>query len=173
MSNKKLNLTTPIIMLIAGAIAGLMLLIKPGATLNSVIRIAGWALIINGAVTAVQLFMAGKRNVNDYISCILQVAGGIAFMAIARFLVKLIPIVVGLGLIGLGAYKIKTAIDMKGKGKLTNQMILIIALAAVSAIVGIYVLLHPSGFTNTVIRILGAYILIECAEDLFAYYVSK
>ena len=172
MFKSKKPLTTPIILAIAGAVAGLFLLLRPGATLGTVIRIAGWALILDGAIKAVQLFLSGKRKLNDYVMPAAQVIFGVLFMIIARFLLKLIPIVVGLALIALGAYKIKTALDLKKKSASDKKWIVILALSALSAVIGIYVLCHPSGFTNTVIRILGAYLLIECAEDLYAYFIA-
>ena len=173
MTSSKKVLPTPIIYAAAGAIAGLWLLIKPGNALNSVIKIAGWALIIDGILKAVLMLLNGKRKIEDYIAPAVEVLLGAAFMAVARFLVKLIPIGVGLILIGLGAYKIKTGLEMRAKFVNDKKWILIVALSAASIIFGIYVLLHPSGFTSTVLRILGAYLLIECAEDLYTFYVSK
>lgn len=173
MFKSRKNLATPIIMLIAGAIAGLFLLLKPGATLRSVIRIASWALIISGAVCAVQMYLQGKRKASDYLYAGIQILAGILLMTITRFVLKLIPAAVGLILIALGGYKLYTAYLMKGTGKISRNALIICAFAVVSIIIGIYVLSNPSSFTNTLIRILGAYLLVECAEDLYAYYVSK
>lgn len=172
MFKTKKPLTTPILLAIAGAVAGLFLLLKPGATLGTVIKLAGWALIIDGIIKAIQLFLSGKKKPQDYLMPAVQVIAGIAFMVVARFLIKLIPILVGLALIALGAYKIKTALDLKKKSAADKKWIIIFALSALSIIIGIYVLCHPAGFTNTVIRILGAYLLIECAEDLYAYFIA-
>lgn len=163
---------TPIIMLFAGAIAGLFLLLKPGATLGAVIRICGWALILDGAIKAIQRFLKGKRRMEDYYLPACEIIGGFAFMAVARFLVKLIPVAVGLVLIALGVYKGKTAFVLKNRQSASRWVIMLI-LSIASALIGLYVILHPSGFTQTVIRILGAYLLIECAEDLYAYYISR
>ena len=167
------SLTTPIIMLLAGAIAGLFLLLKPGATLALVIKIAGWALILDGAIKAIQMFYEGKRTPDSYLMPLVQIIAGILFMVISRFLLKLIPIAAGLILVSLGAYKLKTALDLKKKYVNSSKWIVFLALSAASIAIGIYVLCHPNGFTNTVIRILGAYLLIECAEDIYAYYISK
>lgn len=173
MSRSYKRIQTPVILLIAGVIAGLFLLIKPGTTLNAVVNIAAWALILDGAIRAVQLFMEGKRNINDYIYAIAEVVIGILFTIVARFLLKLIPVAVGLVLIALGVYKGKTALELKGKGTLDKKSIIIIVLAVISVIIGVYILFHPSQFNKTIIRLLGAYILIECAENLYAYYLSK
>lgn len=94
-------------------------------------------------------------------------------MIAAHLLLRIIPIIIGLGLIALGGYKIKTALMVKGKAASDKSWIVIIVFAAVSIIVGIYILSHPAGLTNTLIRILGVYLLIECAEDLYAYYLMK
>ncbi len=165
-------LTTPIILALAGAIAGLFLLLKPGATLGSVIKLTGWALILDGVIKAVQLFISGKRKLNDYLLVAVQIVAGVAFMAVARFLLKLIPIIVGLFLIALAAYKIKTALDLKKRSSSDKKWLVMLVFSVLSVIIGIYVLCHPAGFTNTVIRILGAYLLIECAEDLYAYFIA-
>lgn len=171
MKTKK-TFTTPILLAIAGAIAGLLLLIKPGATLASVIKLVGWALILDGAIKAVQLFMGGKKRADNYMMPAVQVVAGVAFMIVARFLLKLIPVLVALGLIALGGYKIKTALDLKKKSASDKRFMIMFALSALSIIFGAYVLLHPSGFTNSIIRILGAYLLIESAEDLYAYFIA-
>lgn len=166
------TLTTPILLAIAGAVSGLFLLIKPGATLGIVIKLVGWALIIDAVIKAVQLVLSGKRKMDDFLMPAVQVIAGIAFMVIARFLLKLIPILIGLLLIALGAYKIKTALDIKKKSGTNKNWMIILLLSALSAIIGIYILFHPAGFTNTVIRIIGAYLMIECAEDLYAYFIA-
>ncbi len=160
------------IMLIAGAAAGLFLLFRPGATLQAVIRIGGCALILDGAIKAVQRLLMGQRRMENFYLPAFEIVGGFAFMAVARFLMKLIPVAVGLVLIALGVYKGKTALALKKRANGSQWMIMLV-FAIASAIIGVYVLLHPSGFTQTVIRILGAYLLIECAEDLYAYYISR
>ena len=172
MFKKKGFSQTSVIMLIAGAAAGLFLLLKPGATLNAVIRISGWALILDGAIKLLQRFLKGKRQKEDFYLPAAEIIGGIAFMAVARFLVRLIPVIVGLVLIGLGIYKGKTALETKKRIN-GSQWMIMLGLAVASAVIGLYVLFHPNGFTQTVIRILGGYILIECAEDLYAYWLSK
>ena len=172
MKRTKALTTTPVIMLIAGILAGLFLLLKPGATLGAVIRIVGWALIIDGILKAMRMLMNGKRNFENFRLPAIEILGGIAFMAAARLLIRLIPIAVGLILIMLGVYKAKSAFNIKNSSN-GKQWMLLFAFAVASAVVGVYVLVHPAGFTQTVIRILGGYLLIECAEDLYAYYLAK
>lgn len=172
MKRTKTFTQTPIIMLLGGAAAGLFLLLKPGATLAAVIRIVGWALILDGAIKAIQRYLKGKRQMEDFYLPCAEIIGGFIFMAVARFLIKLIPLAVGLVLIALGVYKGKTALELKKRSN-AGQWMIMLALSIASAIIGLYVLLHPNGFNQTVIRILGGYLLVECAEDLYAYWLSK
>lgn len=163
---------TSIIMLIAGTIAGFFLLLKPGATLGTAVRFAGWALIIDGAIKVIRRFSRGVRNVEEHFPSAVEIIGGIAIMAIARFLIRLIPIVSGILLILLAVYRGRTALQLRNHVN-GNLWILTLGLSIISAVIGVYVLLNPTGFTNTLIRILGAYLLIECVESLFACYNSK
>ncbi|MBQ5771233.1 MAG: DUF308 domain-containing protein [Clostridia bacterium] len=169
MSGTKKPLTTPIILAAGGALAGLFLLIKPGASLGAVIRFIGWAMIIDGAIRAVKAFLRGERNRMGYMIPAVQIVSGIAFMAIARILIGIVPVLIGSGLIGLAAYKIRLAMIGKKNAGIGKKDAAMFAAAALSAVVGIYVIFHPAVFTSTLIRLLGGYILLESAEDLIAY----
>lgn len=169
--NKNLRKISPVITLIAGIAAGLLLLIKPSAALNSVIKILGWGMIIAGAIQAVSLFLSGSKNANDYYNPLAFAVGGIAVLTLAHLVKKLIPLAIGIMLLVMGVLKIKNAFAMKNGND--KKWIITLVMAAFSVVFALFIIFHPATFTNTVLRIIGVLILLECADDIFALKIFR
>ena len=163
---KYLGKFSPAITLIAGIVAGVLLIFKPNATLNSVISIIGWGLIIAGALMAVEHLLSAKKDLKDYTDSAVLLVGGIAVLVLSGLIKRIVPMIIGVILLLSGLYKLKNALAMKKSG--SRQWVYMAVMAALSIGFAIFVFCQPVKITNTVLRIIGVLILVECAEDLFA-----
>lgn len=169
--NKYLKKLSPTVTVIAGIIAGVLLLLRPAATLNSVMKILGWGLIAAGASEAVSSFLSGKKTLSDYITSAAFVLGGIVVLLISRKVGRILSVAIGIFLLVSGIYKLIGAFGLKN-GR-SSAWIAPMVMAGISIAFALFMLIYPAQFTGIILRILGVMILVECAQDLFALKLFK
>ena len=111
MKKTKINMIVSMLIMIA---VGIFLLIRPGDTLTTAVRIFGIALLVLGAVGVVsQLLQKDDRSVISLIISAVEAVVGIIIIASPAFVVSLFPIVVGVIVALYGLSDLITALNMK------------------------------------------------------------
>jgi len=157
---------SPALTLIIGLIVGILLIFKPGAMIDLVVKIIGWGLIAVGAFMAGQKFVEGKKDLQSYVQGALMIVVGILVLLFAKSILKIFPLAIGILLLIAGLYKLKTAFELRKSSG--NKWIYMAAIAAASIIFAIIMIVRPTNVSDLALRIIGIFIVIECAEDLFA-----
>ena len=164
MRKSKINTIVSMLVMIA---VGAFLLIRPGDTLTTAVRIFGIALLVIGAVgIASQLLKKDERNV---IGLIISAAEAIAGVIIASpaFVVSLFPIVVGVIVALYGLSDLITALNMKKEDIGAWKLALI--LSTITIILGVILFMNPFQTMTTLVRIIGVVLVYKGITGLFIW----
>lgn len=156
-------------------VAGLLLLLFPQMTTSVVFWGMAAALMIAGAVQMIGYFrcdvqkaITGSGMATGLMLIILGLIVGCAQETIA----SLLPVIFGVVLFTGGVFKTQGAFDMKRMGDLRWFTTLIGAL--ISTVFGLIVLINPFGTLMTLMRVMGAFLVIEGVQDmLYAWRYEK
>lgn len=156
-------------------LAGLCLLIFPQMTTSVVFWGMAAALMIMGAIHLagyfrcdVQNAITGDKMATGLLLMILGLIVGLAQETIA----SLLPVIFGFVLFVGGVFKIQGAFDLKRMGDLRWFFTLVGAL--VSTVFGLVILINPFGTLMTLMRVMGAFLVIEAVQDmLYAWRYEK
>ena len=150
-----------VLSLVIMLLAGIFFLIFPGGSLHLAIRILGIGLILAGVIGAVN--QVGKKVDKSDIKLLCYVAeilAGIVILAAPSFVLKAFPFIAGLIILVLGIVDVVRAVQVLLEtvdGWKTS-----VALAALTVIVGIIIMINPFGSMKLLVRVIGA-ILIDQA----------
>lgn len=169
--NKQLKKISPMILLVAGVVSGLMLLISPSFAMKIIKNILGWGLIVAAVIQAVGMYMAGSRNANDYIAPVGYLIGGILVLTLTRLFKRLVPIAIGIILLISGIMKLRNTYMLKNNSD--KKWLIGVGMAAFSILFGLFMIIFPASFEGIILRIIGVLILVECVDDLFALKLFK
>ena len=164
MKKSKINTIVSMFVMIA---VGAFLLIRPGDTLTTAVRIFGIALLVIGAVgVASQLLKKDDRSV---IGLIISAAEAIAGVIIASpaFVVSLFPIVVGVIVALYGLSDLITALNMKKEDIGAWKLALI--LSTITIILGVILFMNPFQTMTTLVRIIGVVLVYKGITGLFIW----
>lgn len=143
-------------------IAGLFLVIKPGETLDLVIKAAGIALIAVGAVGILQFAIAKDkegRSVLRLIISVIELIGGIVFLVNPQAIVSVYYVFAGIVILLNGISNLSIALDMRKLGLRSWGAALLLSVIAIA--VGIIVILNPFGAAEAVTRFIGISVIYE------------
>ena len=143
-------------------VLGLVLIIFPAFSAEAFGIIAGIMMIVFGAVRLVGFFSRDLYRLAfqyDLPFGILLVALGVVFLLHLQSLVSFICISLGLYIMADGLFKIQIALEAKRFG--IGQWWLILALALVTGVLGLVLLLNPAGGSRLIMILLGISLLSE------------
>ncbi|MDO4547838.1 MAG: DUF308 domain-containing protein [Clostridia bacterium] len=150
------------------ALAGLFMLINPELALTVVIYLMGICLIVIGAFRVISYFRNDIRGGIVTMSLAVGLAlitGGILLLVFPLIPTYAMFMILGGILIGGGFTKIQMAYDVKRLGD-ERWWILLIASCA-SLIMGILALFNPFGVAVTLTMVLGCFLIVESAIDIY------
>mgnify|MGYP005790089263 CR=1 FL=1 len=151
----------------AGGLLGLLLLFFPQTTADAVLYIFGIALILIGAVRSVQYF---RMDVRSAISSrqlalgVLLIFAGVMVLVFSESFISFFPFVLGCVLFIGGIAKLQSAFDLKRMGVAKWYYDLFGVL--VSLLFGLIILLNPFSAAMTLMRVIGAALVIEVVQDV-------
>lgn len=137
-------------------ILGLVLILVPGLTMTTLVRIGAGALIATGIFDLLRYVFHkesdGKLNNRLVTGVILTIAGGI-LMSKPTLVINLVPTILGIALMIEGLVKLQRAIDLF-RMKYTKWLSVLLV-AAISLAIGILVLTNPFNTARTLVVIIG------------------
>lgn len=162
MKRSKMNAIVSMIIMIA---VGVFLLIRPGDTLTTAVRIIGIALLVLGAVgIASQLVKKDDRSVISLIISAVEAVIGIIIIASPAFVVSLFPIIVGVIIALYGLSDLLAALNMKKADNGGWKLALI--LSVITIILGIVLFANPFKTMSTLVRIIGVVLVYKGVTGL-------
>lgn len=163
MKKSKINAIVSTIIIIA---VGVFLLIRPGETLTTAVRLFGIALLVLGAMGVVsQLIKRDDRSVISLIISVVEAVIGIIIIASPAFVVSLFPIIVGIIIALYGLSDLLAALNMK-KADIGSWKIALI-LSVITIILGIVLFVNPFKTMSTLVRIIGVVLVYKGITGLF------
>lgn len=137
-------------------ILGLVLILVPGLTMTTLVRIGAGALIATGIFDLLRYVFHkesdGKLNNRLVTGVILTIAGGI-LMSKPTLVINLVPTILGIALMIEGLVKLQRAIDLF-RMKYTKWLSVLLV-AVISLAIGILVLTNPFNTARTLVAIIG------------------
>ncbi len=161
--------------LISGAVLlifGLVLMLRPGMTLNVIAQWIGAVIIIIGIIFIISYFWRSRimAGGSDFIIGVIILCAGIFVMVRTGFVVSILPVVMGLAVILSGLLKLQDSLNMHSAGIPSWKGICIAGI--ISIVFGLIVVLNPFSTMVLLMRIVGAGFIYSGATDIFsAVYV--
>jgi uncharacterized membrane protein HdeD (DUF308 family) len=165
--------TIPYLWLAAVLIFGLFLLIYPMTTAGVVLSVAGTIFVIVGVVRIVEYFLLDVREVLGgwmFASGVVWILGGVLLYVVPEALIAFMPMLFGLALLVGGAVKLQGAFDLKRIGSAHWYVPLIGA--ALSAVMGVVIIVNAVGLGSVLMRVIGAFLIFEAAQDAVYLWTS-
>lgn len=163
---------TSLIFSIVLFIIGLFLLIKPEATLDTISYIIGILLMIWGVIPVIT-FISNKDNNNyletSFIIGIFAVIFGIIVMLNPKFIVSIIPFVIGIWMIINGITKLTYSINLNKETDAMNSIII----SAIILVCGIVLVFNPFAGAKVLTQIIGIFIIIYSVLDIIECHTLK
>ena len=147
-------------------IAGLCLLLFPQMTTSVVFWGLAAVLMVIGVINLIGYFRASVITAvtgDSMASGLLLIVLGLVIGFAQETIASLLPVIFGLVLFIGGILKTQGAFDLKRMGDLRWFVTLIGA--AVSLIFGLVILLNPFGTLLTLMRVMGAFLVVESIQD--------
>ena len=145
---------------------GIVLVIKPGGTLNVICRIVGFAFLLAAAVLAVFGFGSReekKQRAFYFSGAVLAALIGIILIANPKFVISLLPIAVGLFVIVNGAINFMQALSIRKSGKRWGVHMV---LAVLTILLGVVIFTNPFSTMELLVRIMCVILIYDGISNL-------
>ncbi|MGN1420206.1 MAG: HdeD family acid-resistance protein [Eubacterium sp.] len=159
-----------IITIIASAVMGIVLLVRPGETLYVVSMICGITMIALG-IGALISYFAKDRNLFLIVLAVISVITGIIVCVEYKNIVSILLFLFGLFILISGIVDLITSIDVRRYG--FGDWIVSFLLSVATAILGLLIVINPFSSSLAVIRLLGISLIVYAVLDLIAFIQVK
>lgn len=159
-----------IITIIASAVMGIVLLVRPGETLYVVSMICGITMIALG-IGALISYFAKDRNLFLIVLAVISVITGIIVCVEYKNIVSILLFLFGLFILISGVVDLITSIDVRRYG--FGDWIVSFLLSVATAILGLLIVINPFSSSLAVIRLLGISLIVYAVLDLIAFIQVK
>lgn len=172
MENIKKLMNKNMIISIIIFLVGLILLLKPDATIKSITIIVGILLIIMGSGPIIELIKSEEKKLSFSIapSIILFVIAFVLFFS-PELLISIIPILIGVALVMSSAFKLQNIYNLKKVNGIFNAWTLIITL--VILILGLLLIINPFGGVIAITQVIGIFLMIYSVLDIVDSIILK
>lgn len=172
MENLRKTMNKNIIISVITFLLGLIIFVKPDATIKSIAIIMGIILIIMGSGPIVDLIRSEEKKLSFAIapSIILYVIAFVLFFS-PELLVSIIPILIGISLIMSSAYKLQNIYNIKKMGNVFNMWTLIITL--IILVLGLLLIINPFGGALAITKVIGICLMVYSVLDIIDSYLLK
>ena len=161
---KKYDLLTSIVLLILGII----LLFIPGGIITTVIRIFGIIILILG-ILSILGSSKNRKNNTDLVYGILICILGIVFISNPEVIASIIPFILGVWIIIKSLFKLQYISTLKGSTDYIKPLVINI----ITLIIGITLAFNPFKGAETLIRIIGIFLIVYSGLDILDYYYTR
>ena len=156
-----------IITIVASIVIGLVLVIKPGETLQVVSLIAGATIILLGVGAWITFFVKEKATFMAILGTI-AIVSGIIICAEYKSIISFALIIFGGFLIVSGIIDLISAVEVKRIGIFGWIVPVIMSLLIIA--VGVLIIINPFKSIEIITRILGIGLLVYAVMDIIAYF---
>lgn len=172
MDNIKKIMNKNIIISIIVFLVGLILFLKPDATIKSITIIIGILLIIMGSGPILELVKSKEKKLSFSIapSVILFVIAFILFFK-PELLISIIPILIGVALVMSSAFRLQNIYNIKKINGVFNIWTLIITM--VILVLGLLLIINPFGGVLTATKLIGIFLMIYSILDIIDNIILK
>ncbi len=151
---------------------GLVLLVWPTLTKDIICLIFGLLLVAYGLITIISFLVHDSRLGAFRFELVLGVvatAAGILFLVRPEFVTAIIPVVLGVYIIIDSLLNLKRALDLREM--LYERWWVVVLLSAVSAVLGVLIVLRPGLTADALIMLIGAVFIYTGLSDLWGLFV--
>jgi uncharacterized membrane protein HdeD (DUF308 family) len=141
---------------------GLILLLAPGHTLNFLVTLLGWGLILGGISALIPGIMAGSEALT--LAGIPVIILGIFFISSPRLLVAFIPILVGLGMVVSGGRNLYYA--WTGRFAMNYDPRRDVLISVIAIALGLLILINPFKTVETIVMLIGIALIYNGVTSL-------
>ena len=162
-----------IVLSVAIAALGLMMLIQPNHSSNWMGRAIGALMAVFGVIKLIGYYSRDLYRLafqHDLALGILLIALGLAVLLKPGWAVNMLGVALGIEIVTEGLFRVQTSLDARRFG--LESWWLIFALAIVTGGVGVALILWPETGAGALIRLLGASLLAEGLLDLCVALVA-
>lgn len=150
-------------------ILGVILIIYPAQTIDTVCRIIGVTAVICGAYMIVKFFFRSAASflpAAGLVSGVFCLACGIILIANPGFVKSIIPFIIGIVVVVDSTSKLVTSFEIKKAAE--DGWIGMLVLSVIGLIFGFIIVFNAGAAANFVVRIIGVSLIIEAIENLCA-----
>ena len=148
------------IMAALSIVAGIYLIIARRSALDLIVRMLGYGLFAAAAGYVLSYFFGRHRDGMQLGYALMAGAGGILVTVLARSIINIFPILMGLLLMINGIGNLSQSFSNSG-ASITEKI-----LPALVALVGLLILIHPSTIVNSVVIVAGVTLIVNGLSDL-------
>ena len=164
-----------VLYIVFSLLAGLCLLFVPRLTTSLVFWGLAAVLLVMGAMQLIGYFRSdvqGAIAASGMALGLLMIILGLFVGFGQQTIVSFLPAIFGLVLFAGGVFKTQGAFDMKRMGD--QRWVTVLIGACISAVLGLIVLINPFDTMMTLMRVMGAFLVVESAQDmLYAWRYEK
>ena len=154
-----------VIVSVAYAVIGLVLIIRPGLTASVLCGGIGVCALIFGAARLIMYFTRrGEYGGGELAVGIALAAVGLLCLAAPRLVMSVLPLVLGVVLVIDGAGKFSRSLELRKLGYTHWYLTLLLALCLL--IVGITLVINPFVMVETAVTFFGICLLLDGAADI-------
>lgn len=154
-----------VLSLVIMLLAGIFFLVFPGGSLQLAVRILGIGLILAGVIGAAgEISKKVDKSDIKLLCCLGEILAGIIVLAAPSFVLKAFPFIAGLIILVLGVVDVVRAVQVLLEtvdGWKTS-----VALAALTVIVGIIIMINPFGSMKLLVRVIGAILIYHAVTGI-------
>lgn len=170
MDTLKKLINSYLIVFVAEAIIGLLLLINPSIFTSTISYIFGGILLAFGILKLIAYFR-GDNFENDILMAILLCSSGVFIITKPDFIFKILAFFFGIYMLGQGIDSIKGALLIKEYNK--DNWVAPMVMAALTTIIGLVIILNPFGTVKATLQILGVALIISAVFSIYNGMVTK
>ena len=159
MENIKKSINKNLLISVIVFLVGLILFLKPDATIKSITIIIGILLIIMGSGSIIELLKSDEKKLSFSIapSIILFIIAFVLFFS-PELLISIIPILIGAALVMSSAFKLQNIYNIKKASNFFNVWTLIITV--VILVLGLLLIINPFGGAMAITQVIGIFLMI-------------
>ena len=165
MKSRKMSI---IILSIVMLLIGVMMLIKPGQSMDLICKIIGIGMAVGGVLAIISAVMVSDNSLakGSFLTAgIVSLVIGVIFLCMPGFVISIFPIIFGIavaanGVINLiNAFKVRVISD--------NQWMLPVGMAILTILLGILIFANPFRTMALLVRIIGIIIIYNALTNIF------
>ena len=165
MKSKKMSI---MILSIVALLIGIMMLIKPGQSMDLICMIIGVGLAIGGVVAIISAVRVSDNPLarGSFLTTgIVLLVIGVIFLSRPAFVISLFPLIFGVAIAANGVVNLINAFKVRVISD--NQWMLPVGMAILTILLGVVIIFNPFKTMAILTRIIGAIIIYNAISTIF------